>query len=40
MVTKASYYSKILVIIDGKRKTDFLIERLGSSINGYELVNV
>ncbi len=40
MVTKAPYQSKILVIVDGKRTMDFLIERLGSSIDGYELVNV
>jgi hypothetical protein len=40
LVTKAPYQSKILVFVDGKKNGDFLIERLGSSIEGYEIVNI
>jgi hypothetical protein len=29
-----------LVFVDGKKTMDFLMERLGTSIEGYEFVNI
>lgn len=40
MVQRAPYQSKILVFVDGKKTMDFLIERLGTTIEGYEFVNI
>ena len=40
MVQRAPYQSKILVFVDGKKTMDFLMERLGTSIEGYEFVNI
>jgi hypothetical protein len=40
MVTKAPFQSKILVFVDGAKTMDFLRERLGSTIDGYELVEI